>query len=57
MSQKFGNSGYFGQGCEGEEVIESKSRHDWLEKVIHKELCTRQKFDLTGKLENETHKI
>ena len=43
-----------------------KSRHDWLEKVIHEELCKRLKFDHTTKryidkaesvFKIETHKI
>ena len=45
---------------------EYKSRHDWVEKVIHWELCKKFKFDYTNKwymhnpesvLENETHNI
>ena len=43
-----------------------KTKHDWLGKVIHWELCKRLKFDHTNKwymqkpksiLENETHRI
>ena len=45
---------------------EYKTRHDWVGKVIHGELCKKFKFDymnkwymhnLEGVLENETHKI
>ena len=45
---------------------EYQSRHDWLEKVIHWELCKKFKFDHANKwymhnlksvLENETRKI
>ena len=45
---------------------EYKTRHDWMEKVIHWELCKKFKFNLTNKwymynpefvLENETHKL
>ena len=45
---------------------EYKTRHDWVEKVIHWELCKKLKFDHTNKwymhnpesvLENETHKL
>ena len=44
---------------------EYKTRHDWVEKVIHRELCKKLKFDHTNKwylqnpesvLENETDK-
>ena len=44
---------------------EDKSRHDWVGKMIHRELCKKFKFDHTNKwymhnweciLENETHK-
>ena len=44
----------------------NKTRHDWVEKVIHWELCKKLKFDHTSKqfihnpesiLENETHKL
>ena len=43
-----------------------KTRHDWVGKVIHWELCKKLKFDHTNKwymhnpesvLENETHKL
>ena len=43
-----------------------KTRYDWVEKVIHWELCKKLKFDYTTKwymhkpesvLENEMHKI
>ena len=45
---------------------ENKTRHDWVDKVIHRELCQKLKFDHTNKwyihnqesiLENKTHKI
>ena len=45
---------------------EYKARHDWVEKVIHLELCKKFKFDHMNKcymckpdsiLVNETHKI
>ena len=38
---------------------EYKARCDWVEKVIHWELCKKLKFDHTNKsvLENETHKL
>ena len=44
---------------------EYKTRYDWMEKVIHQELCKKLKVDHTKKwymhtetvLENETHKI
>ena len=45
---------------------EYKTRHDWVGKVIHRELCKKFEFDYTDKwymhnsesvLENETHKI
>ena len=45
---------------------EYKTRHDWVGKVIHWELCKKSKFDHTNKwymhnptffLENETHKL
>ena len=45
---------------------EYETRHDWVEKVIHWELCKKFKFDHTNNwyvhnpesvLENETHKI
>ena len=45
---------------------EYKTRHDWVEKVIHWELCKKLNFDLTIKwnmhkpesvLQNETHEI
>ena len=45
---------------------ECKTSHDWVGKVIHRELCKRLKFDYAVKwymhkpesvLENETHKI
>ena len=43
-----------------------KTKHDWVEKVIHWELCKKFKFDQTNKWykhdtesfqENKTHKI
>ena len=43
-----------------------KTRHNWVGKVIHRELCKKLKFDHTKKwymhnpesvLENETHKL
>ena len=43
-----------------------KTRHDWMGKVIHRELCKKLKFDHTNKgymhnpatvLENDTHKL
>ena len=43
-----------------------KSRHDWVGKVIHREMCKEFKFDHTNKwymhnptsvLENDTHKL
>ena len=45
---------------------EYKTRHDWVGKVIHRELCKKLKFDHTNKWymhypesvqENETHKL
>ena len=45
---------------------EYKTRHDWVGKVIHKEMCKKFKFDYTNKchmhnpapvLENNTHKF
>ena len=45
---------------------EYKTRHDWVSKVIHWEMCKKFKFDHTNKwymhnpasvLENETHKL
>ena len=45
---------------------EYKTRHDWVGKVIHRELCKKFKFDHTNKwymhnptfvLENDTHKL
>ena len=45
---------------------EFKTRHDWVEKVIHRELCKKFKFDHTNKWymhnpesvpENEMHKL
>ena len=45
---------------------EHKTRHDWMEKVIHWELCKKFKFDHMNKWykrnpesvrENETHKL
>ena len=45
---------------------EYKTRHDWVGKVIHWEMCKKLKFDHTNKwymqnpqsvLENETHKL
>ena len=45
---------------------EYKTRHDWVGKVIHWELCKKFKFDHTNKwymhnpasvLENDTHKL
>ena len=47
-------------------IKEYKTRHDWMGKVIHKELCKKLKFDHTDKcyihklesvLGNETLKI
>ena len=46
--------------------VKTGVRHDWVEKVIHSELCKKFKFDHTKKwyvhnpesvLENETQKI
>ena len=46
--------------------METINKHDWVGKVIHKELCTRLEFDHTNKwynhklesvLENKTQKI
>ena len=46
--------------------MEYKTRHDWVGKVIHWELCKKFKFDHTNKwymnnpasvLENDTHKL
>ena len=45
---------------------EYKARHDWEDKVIHREICKKFKFDNTNKwymhnpalvLENDTHKL
>ena len=45
---------------------EYKTRHDWVSKVIHWEMCKKFKFDHTNKwykdnpasvLENDTHKL
>ena len=45
---------------------EYKTRHDWVGKLIHEEMCTKFEFDHTNKwymhnpapvLENETHKL
>ena len=45
---------------------EYKARHDWIGKVIHREMCKKFKFDNTNKrymhnpapvLENDTHKL
>ena len=45
---------------------ECKTRHDWVDKVIHRELCEKLKFDHTNQwymhnpasvLENETQKL
>ena len=45
---------------------EYKTRHDWVSKVIHWEMCKKLKFDLRKKwymhnpapvLENDTHKL
>ena len=45
---------------------EYKTRHDWVGKVIHREMCKKFKFDHTNKwympnpaavLENDTHKL
>ena len=45
---------------------EYKTRHDWVSKVIHWEMCKKLKFDHTNKwykqspapvLENNTHKL
>ena len=44
----------------------NKTRHEWVDKVIHRELCKKLKFDYMNKwymhnpasvLENETHKL
>ena len=52
--------------CSKLALKEYKTRLDWLEKVIHWELCKRLNFNHTTKrymhkpesvLENETHKI
>ena len=38
-----------------------KTRHDWVGKVIHWEMCKKFKFDHTNNpaaaIENETHKL
>ena len=71
-----GSVGYVGDRYETVNVViskqsklaqnEYKARYDWVEKVIHWELCKRLKFDHTNKcymnktqsvLENKTHKI
>ena len=42
---------------------EHKTRHDWMGKVIHREMCKKLKFDNANKhypasvLENDTHKL
>ena len=45
---------------------EYKFRHDWLDKMIHREMCKKSKFDHPNKwymlnpapvLENDTHKL
>ena len=45
---------------------EYNARHDWVGKVIHREMCKKFKFDLAKKcymhnpasvLENDTHKL
>ena len=45
---------------------ENKTRHNWVGKVIHREMCKKMKFDHTNKwyiynpaslLENDTHKL
>ena len=47
-------------------LAQKETRHDWVGKVIHLELCKKFKFDYTNKwymhnpesvLENETHKL
>ena len=53
-------------GCSKLAQKEYKSRHDWVGKVIHWEMCKKFKFDRTNKwymhnqapvLENDTHKL
>ena len=45
---------------------EYKARHEWVDKVIHREMCSKFKFDQANKLymhnpapvlENDTHKL
>ena len=45
---------------------EYKTRHDWVGKVIHREMCKKSKFEHTNKwymhsqapvIENDTHKL
>ena len=52
--------------CRKLEQKEYKARHDWLGKVIHREMCEKLKFYHTNKwymhnpapvLENDTHKL
>ena len=48
-------------GCSKLAQKEYKTRHDWVGKVIHWEMCKKFKFDHTNNpapvLENDTHKI
>ena len=53
-------------GCSKLAQREYKARHDWVDKVIHWEMCKKLKFDHTNKwymhnpapvLENATHKL
>ena len=48
------------------EKVKLKTKHDWVDKVIHWEMCKKLKFDYTNKwymrnpasvLENDTHKL
>ena len=52
--------------CSKLALREYKTRHDWVDKGIHKEMCKKFKFDHTDKwymhnptsvLENDTHKL
>ena len=53
--------------CEYSKVAqkEYKTRHDWVGKVIHRELCNKLAFNYTNKwymhnlsiLKNETHQV
>ena len=54
--------------CECSKLVqkEYKARHDWVGKVIHKEMCRKFQFDHTNKwymhnpapvLENDSHKL